>query len=137
MGLLAQLKFLWDPGGTVASLVERWDPGERETEIECRASLQQFLRSALPHVRIAERTSGSVHGDLVVGHRVVVLIHRSLEDSSDYYHLVGRLAEYHDRHGALLMVVKGRVDEELRSGLQRYVESAEGPLATDFRVIQK
>lgn len=137
MGLLAELKFLWNPAQALASLVAQWDPGECPTEVECQRSLHRFLRSALPHLRIRELIAGGLPPDLSVQSRAVIIVHERLENSADYYRLVGRLGEYRDWHGTTLVVTTGRVAPDLHRRLEDYVGSGEGPSLEHFRVLRK
>lgn len=137
MGILDVFGFLWRPNETIVRLAVAWDPAGCASEVECRASLQRFLKRELWPLHVRESLSEGLPSDLVVQDKVAVAVHGKLDTNADYYRLMGRLAAYREWRGAVLVVVMGPVAPERRQRVEEYIESGEGPPAAQFRIVQK
>lgn len=123
MGLWGKLKFGWDSVGTVVKLIEQWSPKGCKSEKDFEKSLYAFLHEELLDIQVTKQfAQGRTRADIVVGDSIIVELKYNLDATSKYQRLLGQLESYAEWKGAVIILLTGETEPNLRKELDKAIE---------------
>ena len=137
MSALRWLQFhLWDPIGTINSLVEKWKPGRCPSEKDYERSLAAYLDDRLPGVKfVSQYGFERARVDIVVGsfNRVAIELKKDLNTTAKMQRLIGQLHLYAKKFSYVVLVICGENHKDLVQEIRDYCVRLE----PQFAVIEK
>jgi len=126
MTKLDSLKFnLWDSDGTLADLISRWVPKKCSTEKEYEKSLLNFLNKEIPDIKIIPQYAiGRSKADLLIGNDIILEIKKDLTKTTQYDRLIGQLTRYQEWKGRVIVLLVGEVDNNLKKGIEKFINNS-------------
>jgi hypothetical protein len=133
MGLLDNIKFsMWDSVDATISLLEKWNPTSCKTEKDYENSLYTYLHSALKDIQITKQYAvGRTKADLMVGERIIVELKKDLSTTAQYQRLIGQITEYKGWKGAVVVLLVGKTDPNLKKEVMSYAKKSSFDLLTN------
>jgi hypothetical protein len=113
--------FFFDPRGTVAEIIEKWQPFECKTERDFKKSLLDELRKKLKDKNIIEEYgSGKQKIDIVVQDKVPIELKKDLKSNAQLHRTLGQVEEYLTKWEYLLLVLCGEIAPDFLKSLEAY-----------------
>ena len=140
MGLLEKFQFhLWDGFGMVCSLIDEWEPGKLKSEKSYEKSLYEFLHNKLEDIQVTKQYAKKrIRADIVVGDQVIIELKHNLDTTAKYQRLLGQISEYSEWKGAIIVLLTGKTDPNLKKELMRHIKKLnKGDIEERYRIIEK
>lgn len=122
--LMSTVAFAWVPAGTVAELIEAWQPEGCRTHKQYQKSLNAFLAENLPDVRITmESGSSRVRADIEVGKAVIVEMKVGFDNTAKLQQLLGQIDLYKQEFPGrtIITVFLGKADRNIVQNFKQAV----------------
>ncbi len=115
-GLKRAVAFRWVPAGTVAELIQAWQPDGCQSHKDYQKSLCAFLAEALADVKVTmESGSSRVRADIEVGKAVIVELKVGFDSTAKLQQLLGQIELYKREFPgqAIITVFIGKTDRNI------------------------
>ena len=129
----------------VGKVIEQWNPGELETEIAYRNSLENFLRKCGPKAVVErERRDADTTTDLYVAWTEIVMtqevfieLKRNLVEKGTFDRLIGQIEQLNPSKRNIVVVLCGESDPQYVGRLrERYRGSTDDLFFSRMRIVE-
>ncbi|OFW11045.1 MAG: hypothetical protein A3H27_17750 [Acidobacteria bacterium RIFCSPLOWO2_02_FULL_59_13] len=122
----AAIRYAYDPGKMVLSLVREWNPPSYRLEAEYEKSLHSFLKEHLPFVKVTRQYGAArIKCDIAVQKDVMIELKVGFKSTQKLQRLIGQIDLFkREWDKPLIIVLLGKTEEdilhELHSSINRY-----------------